>query len=261
MNKPRTWINSVTYTILISILLLTLPTLTLGDDSLIVGVNPEYPPMAFTVNEEIQGIEIDTARQLGLLLKKKIIFKSLDWDELIPAIQAGTIDVIMSGMSITPQRQQKINFTDTTMEIGQMAIIRSSDIVRLSQPAALRQPGIRIGVEKSTTGEQYVRQNLPTAIISGYDTPEAGLAGLRQQQIDFFIHDAPTSWQLAQIPNQNDLIALYRPLTTEYLAWGVNKKNTTLLTELNQALVQLKKRGIINNIQDKWIPIKIEVGQ
>lgn len=141
-------------------------------DNLVVGINPQYKPLAYRENGKLIGIELATAAATAELLHKKLIFKELPWKGLIPAF-----------------------------------------------------------------------------------------AALRAKQVGFFIHDAPTSWEIAQTNRDNDLFALYRPLTQESLAWAVKKGNAPLLAELNQALSKLEKNGKLKLVQSHWMPVKVQVGQ
>ena len=231
-----------------------------GDSkTLIIGLNAEYRPLVYMDSGELTGIEPATAKELGKLLKTKIVFKQYPWSELIPALEKGDIDVIMSGMSITAERSQRVAFTQPYLEIGQMAIIRKADIARLSQPRSMYRAGMRIGVEPGTTGEQYIAEYAAEAEVKPYQNPEKGFSALQNNEIDFFIHDAPTSWNLAKGSDWPDLMALYTPLTKESIAWAVNKNNTQLLNTLNEALNTLKSTGTLNQIQYHWIPVKIEI--
>ena len=227
-------------------------------EPLVVGVNPEYRPMVFKENGELNGIEPMMALEVGKLLGRTIEFKEMQWAQLIPALESGEIDVIMSGMSVTELRKQQVDFTRPYLEIGQMAIIRMQDIGSLSLPGAMARPGMKIGVEPATTGEAYAR-GFNEATIKLYDNPELAFAALRRGDINFYVHDAPTSWKIAQSSDYGDLMPLYRPLTKEQLAWAVKKDNQKLLDELNQALGQLITNGSAGLIQNHWIPVKVEV--
>lgn len=227
--------------------------------TLVVGLNPEYRPLVYKEGRKLTGIEPATAKELGKLLKKKIKFKEYPWVELIPALENGDIDVIMSGMSITAERSKHISFTQPYLEIGQMAIIQKSDIGRLSQPRSMFKAGMRIGIEPGTTGEQYIKEYAAGAKVKPYQNPGEGLAALNNNEIDYFVHDAPTSWNLANDSDWPNLMALYLPLTRESIAWAVNKNNEALLETLNEALNALKASGMLNHIHNHWIPMKIEV--
>jgi ABC-type amino acid transport substrate-binding protein len=73
-----------------------------------VGIAPIYPPLAFKEGGQIKGVEVDFTRQLWLDLGVKFVLVELPWDDLIPALRAGRIDVIMSGMSVTPDPPRRL---------------------------------------------------------------------------------------------------------------------------------------------------------
>ena len=128
-----------------------------------------------------------------------------------------------------------------------------------SQPWALQSEGVRIGVEPGTTGADYVATQLPDAQVSFFNDSAAAFAGLRSDQIDLYIHDAPTSWQLATVTENSDLISLYKQLTKEQLAWAVRKDDGLLAARLNDALLTLKRNGTLGYIFNRWIPVTVEV--
>lgn len=224
-----------------------------------VGVSADYPPMAYKQEGRIVGIEADSAKAISAILGEEMTLVDMPFDTLIPALLAGDIDIIMSGMSVTPQRSAQVLFTDSYMEVGQMAIMTTDKVAHFSQPWALRSPGVRIGVEPGTTGADYVASDLPDAQVKFYQDSAAAFAGLRADEIDLYIHDAPTSWQLATSTENGDLISLYKPLTQEQLAWAVRKDDGRLAVRLNDALQTLKRNGTLGYIFNRWIPVTVEV--
>jgi polar amino acid transport system substrate-binding protein len=140
-----------------------------------------------------------------------------------------------------------------------MAIMHKDKIVRFAQPWSVFQPGVRIGVEPGTTGAAFAARELKDAKITDYPDSAAAFAGLRSDQIDLYIHDAPTSWQLATSRENADLISLYSPMTEEMLAWAVRPGDSDLAVDLNRALAVMKSNGTLQYILNRWIPVKIEV--
>ena len=240
-------------------LVLTL-TATLGvAEPLRVAVSPDYAPLAFKRDGELVGIEIDNATAVGEILGRRVKFVEMDLDQFIPALEVGTVDVVMSGFSITPERKALVAFANPFMEIGQMAIVRTSDVVRFSGPRALYQEGVRIAVEPGTTGETYAREHFQRALIQHFADPDHAFAALRAKVSDVYIHDAPTSWLLAESRENQDLFSLYKSLTTEQLGWAVSLRNQLLREQLNTALDELRNNGFLQLIQNRWIPVKVEV--
>ena len=230
-----------------------------GAEPLRVAVSPDYEPLMFKRDGQLAGIEADNAREVGAILGREIRAVEMPMLEFISALQEGRVDVVMSGFSVTPERRAQVAFAESFMQIGQMAIIRATDAARFAQPRALYRPGTRIGVEPGTTGDTFTREHFVDATILNYPDPVHAFAALRADATDVYIHDAPTSWQLATSRENQDLMSLYRLLTTENLAWAVRKDNTVLLGQLNAALQQLRENGRLAAIQNYWIPVTVQV--
>ena len=220
-----------------------------------VGITPNYPPLALKEDGQIKGVEPDLAQMVGKQLGVKITLVELPWEELIPALVNEKIDVIMSGMSITTARMEYVDFTVPYMTIGQMALVRKVELPRRRDQAALDQPTSRVGVLQNTTGDYYARRSLKQATVMGFTTVAEGVAALRGNQIDYFLSDAPTIWALTSrnaVENQ-DLAGVYRPLTTEYLAWAVRQSDNGLRRQLDETVLLWEQNGQLDDILDAWI--------
>jgi len=224
-----------------------------------VGISTDYPPLAYKQEGRIVGIEADNATAVGAILDQEMTLVEMPFEKLIPALQAGEIDVIMSGMSVTPMRGEQVIFADAYMEIGQMAIILIDNAGQFSQPWSIYRMGVRVGVEPGTTGAEFAKIELKEAQISYFSNPSAAFEGLRNDDIDLYVHDAPTSWQLATSQDNEDLLSLYAPLTNEQLAWAVRKDDEHLAQSLNVALQTMKGSGSLRYILNRWIPVTVEV--
>jgi len=224
-----------------------------------VGLSPDNQPLVFKQDGRVVGIEADNAKTVGELIGQSMTLVEMPFDKLIPALQAGEIDVIMSGISVTAERSKSVTFTEPYMKMGQMAIMHRDKVAEFAQPWAVYREGVRIGVEPGTTGAAFAETELKDAQIKFFADASAAFAGLRSNEIDLYVHDAPTSWQLATSSENNDLISLYSPLTDEMLAWAVRKDDDGLAGELNTALAKMKANGTLRYILNRWIPVTVEV--
>ena len=224
-----------------------------------VGVSADYPPLVFERQGQIVGIEADNALAVGEIIGRKVSLINMPFDRLVPALLAGDIDVIMSGFSVTARRSEQVIFTDSYMRVGQMAILHRDKVASFAQPWAVYRPGVRIGVEPGTTGADFAERELKDAEVKFYQDSQAAFAALRSDQIDLYIHDAPTSWQLATTRENADLISLYSPMTEEMLAWAVRPGDDMLAGELNRALSVMKANGTLQYVLNRWIPVRVEV--
>ena len=224
-----------------------------------IGVAASYPPVLFEEEGEIVGIEADLARLVTNAIGRRIVYERYAFEELFDALLRGDVDMVMGGLSVTPDREARVRFTKPYMQVGQLAIIRSADIGRFGRPHLIRRVGARVGYVRDTTGEDYVASTLRRSTSFAFDDVESGIRSLRAGRIDYFIHDAPTVWRLAGDPSARDLHGLYQPLTDEHLAWAVHPGNVKLQTMIDTSLAHWQREGLVEPIIDRWIPVRVTI--
>lgn len=218
-----------------------------------VGMAPNYPPIVFKEEGRLSGLEAELARGLEGELSRRIELVELDWEGLIPALEAGQIDVIMSGMSITEERARRVRFVESYLQVGQMSIIRKADRLQLGSPALLSLTRRRVGFVAGTTGAAYVQEHLPQAEHVPLSSTDEGLQALRTGTIDAFIHDAVTAWRVGEHESSDTLTASFSPLTEEHLAWAVRKTDDELYRDLNGVLERWRRSGYLQDMFRKWL--------
>jgi polar amino acid transport system substrate-binding protein len=229
-----------------------------ADEALRVGTTATYPPFTFKKDGELQGIEIDFARALAKELGRKLELVEVPLPDLIGEANAGRIDVIMSGFSVTKERSERIAFTKPYLQVGQMALVRDKDALRFRDRASIDADEVRVGVERETTGSKFAREQLRKAETVEFASKEDAIAALRAGDVDVFIHDAPFVWRITGSPQNPDeqLTGVYTPLTDEHLAWAVRKGDPQLLARLDDILVAWKNDGKIDTALDAWIKVR-----
>ncbi|MBU0679341.1 MAG: ABC transporter substrate-binding protein [Verrucomicrobia bacterium] len=219
-----------------------------------VGVTPNAAPIVFMQQGKIMGIEADLAGALAKALNRKLEFVELEWNSQIPELKAGTIDIIMSGMSYTRTRAEEVAFTDPYLTVGQMVLIRRDDSEKYKQPEDLHVLRGRVGVEKGTTGQLVAERVFPEADIIEYSSPEETAAAIIVMELDAAVHDAPFVWWLASSHRTENLSFLPFALTEEYLAWAVRKDDAELLSSANRVLEEWRQNGELTETIRRWLP-------
>ncbi|MEQ9465704.1 MAG: transporter substrate-binding domain-containing protein [Haliea sp.] len=223
-----------------------------------VGLAPEQPPLVFRDGERIVGLEADNARAVGEIIARRVELIAMPTAELLPALEQGRIDVIMSGLTINEERAARVQFLEPYLQAGQMAIILLDRAGRFGQPWAVFREGVRVGVVSGSSGEVFARRELTDAALQQFSGVAGAIAALRARQIDLFVHDAATSWSLATSDDYADLISQNHLLTEDPLAWAVRRDNPALAAELERALAMMRGNGTLDYIIDRWIPVRTE---
>lgn len=253
--KPRL-LNVILLFVAISALLISGCT---SAPALRVGIATHYPPITFMNNGVLEGVEPALAKEVSVRTGRPVSFEIMAFEQLITALQENKIDLIMSGMSDTPERRKLVSFADSYLHIGQMLLVRDQDIRRFPTALHDKNSGVRIGVKQGTTGEAFVLKTFTWGSITHFASTEEGVAALEQRTIDCFVHDAPTIWRFSAnaATRRQGLSGLYEPLTDEPLAWAVRKTDTDLLVRLNAVLAEMRKDGTLHKILVKWVPTQI----
>lgn len=223
-------------------------------NALRVGITPDYPPLIFKTKEEVKGVEADLAFRLGKALNRQVQYVELPWDQQIPALIEGKIDIIMSGMTVTDERKARINFADPYLKSGLLTLMRAEDSPYYRSLEDIQASPLTVGVIKGTTGESFVRRNFPNAanviaLQRASDAPNL----LRNNRIDLYVDDAPSVIWLAS-ENEGTLKGFWKLLNQEYLGWGVRREDQELLTRANAILRDWKKDGTLREVLNQWLP-------
>ena len=215
-----------------------------------VGLEANFKPLVFKEGKNLKGIEPELAMKIGKITGTKIVFYECPWNDLIPALEAGRIDVIMSGMTITADRAKKVDFTTPYIRAGQMALMRTGDIGDFSSIEKILSTNRKIGFIQGTTGDFYVTEKCHNSQKVPFKETADGIKSLTGKKIDVFIIDAPVVWEMST----PSLTPLLEPLTEEYLGWAVRKNDKAMLEGLNKCMEQMKNDGTLRAIKKQWVP-------
>ncbi len=219
-----------------------------------VGVTPDSPPLIFKAGGEMEGIEAELARLLGKELGRPVQFVELPWEEQIPALLEGKTDIIMSGMTATKEREEKIDFSAPYVEYGQMAMVRDDDRVRYPSARDIMATRGKVAVIPGTTGADFVERFFPKAETVKFETPAAAAKGVVTSQADVFIYDSPVILWLGGEYKQEGVSPVGINLTVEYLAWGMRPDDKKLQEQVAAAQKKLETNGDIGWVLDRWLP-------
>lgn len=218
-----------------------------------VGTTPTYMPFEMTDRQgRIVGFEIDLLRVMSRALDVELELVSVPYTDLLPGLLAKQFDLIGSGMTVTQQRNLKLNFSDAFMVVGQTVLLHPRLAGKVSSIEDLDEAGYRIVTIEGTTGELAAQRFLGAARLSSFTTAEEGVRQVVEGKADAFVHDAPYNLIAISRPENASLFALEQPFTYEPLAFGLKKGDYDSLNWINHFLNQVAQDGTYDRLHDKW---------
>lgn len=219
-----------------------------------VGFEAGYMPFEMTNKKgNFVGFDIDVAKEMAKAMGVKFVPVNTAWDGIIPALITGKFDIIMSGMTVTQERNLKINFANPYIIVGQTVLVNKKHKGVVKSYRDLNNSKYIVTSKLGTTGEQAVKRMLPRAKYKSFETePEAALEVVNGKA-DAFVYDLPYCVVFMAQQGAGKLIFLDKPFTYEPLAWAINKGDPDFLNWLNNFINQIKNDGRYDRIYNKWI--------
>lgn len=223
-----------------------------GSDKLVVGMELAYPP--FETKDEQgnpSGVSVDFAKALGASLGKEVVIENTAWDGLLPSLQTGKVDLVISSMTVTDSRKEIVDFS-TPYANAALGILanKNSGIESIEN---LNQPGKKVAVKIGSTGDLYARANLTNAEIISLSDESACVTEVAQGKADGFLYDQLTIYRNQQ-KNQESTTAIFIPFQDpEYWGVAVNKNNPELLNQVNEFIVKYTAEGGFNELSEKYL--------
>ena len=211
-----------------------------------VGVTLFAPWAARGADGELLGFEIDVAQQLTADLRLKAQLLAYDVDRLVPALEAGEIDVIAAGLTITPERALHVNFSQPYAESGISLATHLERTANVKDVSGLDSEEFTIAAVEGSVGAELARRSWPRARLQVFPSVEAASEALLAGRVHGYVEDEPVPTFLAlENPGVID-VPTARPLLASPAGFAVNKGDPDFLAFLNAWIVAREA--------DTWLP-------
>ncbi len=222
-----------------------------GVKPLIVGMDLSYPPFE-TIDPQGNpaGISPDLAQALGGFLHRPVKIENIPFTGLIPSLLTGKIDIIISSMTDTPEREKSIAFSDPYLSIG-LAVLAGKKS-GLTRSTDLDQPGRTVAVRQGTTGQIWAQAHLKKAKTLVLDKESSAVLEVIQGKADGFLYDQMSVWKNQQ-EHPTETMALLDPVQKESWAMGLRPGDATLRDEVNAFLKSFRASGGFDHLGDLYL--------
>ena len=221
-----------------------------------VGMEPGYMPFEMKDTKgEIIGFDVDMAKAMAKAMGVKLKLIPTNWDGILAGLITGKYDIIMSGMTVTQERNLKVNFADPYIVVGQTMLVKKSLKSKIKSAKDLDKKGYKIATKLGVTGEIAARKFFKRAKIVTFETEADAAVEVLNGKADAMIYDQPYNTLFMAQKGAGKLIHLDAPLTYEPLGWAIRKGDPDFLNFLNHFLNQMKNDNVAdeyNTLYKKW---------
>jgi len=224
------------------------------------GIDAAFPPFSFIdVSGNPAGFDVEVVQWIAEEMGFDVRIVPIDWDAIIPTLLTGEIDLIASGMTITAQRAARVAFTDSYWSVDLAIVVQQledgdGEPVAAFNPFTVVQAGRRIGVQRGTTSQTWLEENVLDAGIDIelvlYDNFLLTLEDLDIGRIDAAVMDTPTAESSI---SERPLTIVGTIATGEIYGYAVRPDDAELLSLLNEGLRRIQATGVWDELVQTWL--------
>ena len=217
-------------------------------ETLTMGTNASFPPYEYVDdNGKIVGIDAEIAQAIADKLGMKLEIKDMEFESLVPAVKAKSIDLALAGMTVTEERKQSVNFSDSYSTGVQVVIVKENSEIKTVDDLK----GKKIGVQTGTTSDAYCSDDFGEENVKQFSNGSLAVAALANGQVDCVVIDNEPAKNY--VAANSGLKILDTEYVTEDYAIAISKDNDELLKKVNNVLKELKDDGTVDKIIGKYI--------
>ncbi len=218
-----------------------------------VGVSGDMPPMnLLTKEDKIIGLDVDLATTIAEAMGVTLTLQRIDFRGLLPALEGGSIDMIVSNMTMTPDRNLRAAFVGPYFTSGKAFLTKRSSIAQAKGLPEVNNPQFTFAALKGSTSEAVIRKGAPLANLLTADTQTQAIQMVIDGKVDAMIADYPVCVVAAYRNPAAGLISVMTPVTYEPIGIAVPKGDPHLVNWLDNFLRGLEKSGHIDELGQNW---------
>ena len=220
---------------------------------LVVGTAAGMPPLNMTTKDgKIIGLDADLSRYLADAMEVKLRLEPMAFKDLLPSLEAGKVDAVISGMTMTANRNRRVAFVGPYLISGKGLLTRKAALAAITDPDAIDLAEVRLTALAGSTSADFVRAVTPRAqFVPARDYDEA-VKMVIDGRVDALVADQPICLiSAARYPDQG-LLAVIAPLTYEPIGIALPPNDALFINLVGNFLMGLQDSGTLELLKDQW---------
>ena len=225
----------------------------LAKKELVVGTAADMPPLNMTLKDgKIVGMEVDIANLMAASIEVKLTLKPMPFNALLPALEAGQVDLILSGMTMTPLRNTQVAFAGPYFGSGKSVLIKQQNVASLQNTEMMNNPDMTVAALKGSTSQRFVEQFAPKAKLTVTDNYDQAIAMVLDDKVRAMVADFPICHVAVYRYQDKGLTTLKSPLNYEPLGIALSPTDPLFLNWVQNFVTVLLNSGDLSLLQRKW---------
>ena len=218
-----------------------------------VGTAASMPPLnMMTKDGEIIGMEIDLARSFADAMEVKLTLSRMNFNELLPALEKGEVDMILSGVTMTPQRNLKVAFVGPYFASGKSVLTKKKNVESVDELSKMNHPDKVLVALKGSTSQLFVEKLIPKAKLVLTDNYDQAVDIVRDEKAVAMVADYPICVLSVHRYPDAGFITLGKPISYEPIGVALPANDPLLVNWVQNSLNFLDKNGEIEGLMLRW---------
>ncbi|KKP67903.1 MAG: Glutamine ABC transporter, periplasmic glutamine-binding protein [Candidatus Roizmanbacteria bacterium GW2011_GWA2_35_19] len=214
--------------------------------ALIVGTDATYPPLEYEEDGKIIGFDIDLATEIAKDLGVPLEIKNISFDKIFTSLANSDVDLVISSVTITEERQKKMIFSTPYLNAGQVIVVSSSNkTIQSVDDLNNLSVGVQVDTTSKTEAEKYTNK------VTDYPDYDKAQSDLNSGKISAIVIDYPAGISMTQA-SSGKLKVVGNPFTSEFYGVAINKGKIDLALRVNDTINKIKKSGRLNDLEVFW---------
>ena len=219
-----------------------------------IGMSGGQAPLnAISRSGDFIGLEVDLAKLIADALGVEVEFVRKPFPELLPALKASEIDIVMSGMAITAERSLEAVFVGPYMMSGKSILTTSDALAEVGRAADINRADVTVAALGNSTSQAFVEKRLPEAKLVTVENYDAAIQMVIKDEVDALVADMPAcALAVLRYPDE-DLATLSAPMTVEPIGIAVPASELPLQMLLDSYLSAFEDSGLLEMLRVQWL--------
>ncbi len=220
---------------------------------LVVGTAANMPPLNMTTKDgQIIGMEVDLSRYFADGMGVKLTLKPMPFNDLLPALEAAQVDMVLSGMTMVPERNLRVAFVGPYFASGKSVLTKKANVESVDEIAKMNKPEKVLVALKGSTSQMFVEKLMPKAKLVLTEDYDQGVRMLKDNKAVAMVADYPICQVSVYRYADAGLVTLAKPISYEPVGIALPPNDPLLVNWVQNFLNTLEKNGAMEQLLERW---------